>query len=86
MSNDTVTLRIGLGKHADTAAYEHADVFFLFWWFGQQDELFEEGREHPDGGGVKYGPGGVRGVVGRMTVPRTSMTIGSFFSLCLDLV
>ena len=28
MSNDTATLQIGLGKHADVAAYEHADVFF----------------------------------------------------------
>ena len=29
-----------------------------------------EGREHPDGGGIKFGRGGVRGVVGRMAVPK----------------
>ena len=84
MSNDTATPQIDLGKHAGMAAYEHADVFFWLWWFGRQDELFEEGREHPDGGGIKFGRGGVRRVVRRMAVPKCWMKIGTFSSLCLD--
>ena len=83
MSNDTATLQIGLGKHTDVAAYEHADLFFYSSGLGNRMSCLE-GREHPDGGGIKFGRGGVRGVVGRMAVPRSLMTIGTFFSLCLD--